>query len=119
MLFRSTTGGEIFEGRDRRYSGDTNYMADPRGQVKIGLMRTGESRSVTQEQLQTAGRLIAGLLKENDLTLCDFRSFSEDPGMSLSIMASAKRHHSTLLRIVKELQDQESGLKLRDIDCNL
>lgn len=114
-----TTGGEIFEGRDRRYSGDTNYMADPRGQVKIGLMRTGESRSVTQEQLQTAGRLIAGLLKENDLTLCDFRSFSEDPGMSLSIMASAKRHHSTLLRIVKELQDQESGLKLRDIDCNL
>lgn len=109
--------GEIFEGRNRRYSSDTNYMTDPRGKLQIGLMRTEESRSATQEQLKTAARLIAGLLREYDLTLCDFRSFSEEPGMALSVMASAKRHHSTLLRIIKE--HEESGLKLRDIDCNL
>src|SRR5690625_7853018 len=37
-----TTSGAIFEGRDRRYSSDTNYMTESRRQGENGEMRHGE-----------------------------------------------------------------------------
>ncbi len=62
-------GGEIFEGRDYRFMGETNTAYDPGGHFLISVIGNYQVQEPTQAQLNSIADLMAWALDEFDLPL--------------------------------------------------
>ena len=96
-----SSDGTIYEGRSSRYAGDTNSGYDPRGVLQIGLTRTEESGSPTEEQLDAVGRLASAQILKYNLTVRDFHTFTDEPGVALSTRAERRNQHRTIVRLIE------------------
>jgi hypothetical protein len=61
--------GNIYEGRDYHYMGETNTTYDPDGHFLISVMGNYNKQEPTQAQLNSIADLMAWALKEFDLPL--------------------------------------------------
>ncbi|MEX0945686.1 MAG: family 10 glycosylhydrolase [Balneolaceae bacterium] len=71
--------GDIYEGRNRLYSGEAMGHFDPRGSIIISLIETGLDEfqeGITEAQLKALTTLTSKLIREYDLTTNDIYSLS-------------------------------------------
>jgi len=66
--FYITAKGEIGEGRELQYTGDSNTPYDPTGHALIVLEGNFEVESVTEAQLQSLKKLISSLSKKYQIS---------------------------------------------------
>lgn len=63
--------GNIFEGRNSSFAGDTNTLYDPRGNLAISLMGNYNLQKPTESQIDAITELMAYLIEKYDLTIHD------------------------------------------------
>lgn len=63
--------GQVAEGRDLRFAGDTNTNYDPAGHISIALEGNFEVEKPTKAQEQALAELLARLMQDHGLTAAD------------------------------------------------
>lgn len=61
--------GDIYEGRDWHYMGETNTTYDPSGHFLVSIIGNYDQQEPTREQLASIADLMAWAIRENGLTL--------------------------------------------------
>jgi len=69
--------GRIFEGRDWHYEGETNTEYDTRGHLLVQLWGDFDKQKVTEEQLDSAVRLVAWLCAEHGISPSTIRGHKD------------------------------------------
>lgn len=91
--------GEIAEGRDVRYVGDTNTAYDPTGHLLVVLEGNFEEEQVGQRQLETLKRFIAMVKERHQIgpdSVGSHKEFAETlcPGKNLQMLLTEIREHA-------------------------
>ncbi len=98
--------GNIYEGRDAAFAGDTNTTYDPRGHLLISLMGNYDLQEPTSAQLESIAKLTAHSIETYGLDIGSIYTHDDwadttCPGINLR----AYLDDGTLTRMVEELLD--------------
>lgn len=99
--------GNIYEGRDERFAGDTNTTYDPRGHLLISVMGNYSLQEPTKEQIEAISNLMVYGLEKYGLTLEKLGTHSHHadtscPGTKLQQIFD----DGTLLELVRKKAEQ-------------
>ncbi|WP_456443777.1 peptidoglycan recognition protein family protein [Caldithrix abyssi] len=97
--------GNIYEGRDIRYPGDTNTNYDPTGHALVCVLGNFETQSPTQKQLRSLAWLCAELSKQYHVPLKNIKSH-KDYTETLCPGKNLYKHlqDGSLLNMIQEFQ---------------